>query len=549
MASFQDYGAVGNGITDDTIALQNALDNEEVLTSGPNLTYKISSTLFFRGNINTNADFNNSTIQFASSGSWGDSEGIIVSKRTTDASTSPTPGPSKTYIKNLIVDVSQNLSIRKAFTVNSHVNIDGLEIKDMFPTVSLGVIALRINLYDDPNVYTEEWELKNIYIHDVRALNACSLTSGTGSATGLITYWYELPSQPLRVNIDGIEIHDIWGCDSSDYYYQINFGTDATKAIQLFDSGSMVTINNGNFYNSERRIIKGASGVVTFNNSIFTSPDGNNSNLDFVKYYTGTGQCYGEGEFCDSGTVTHQGIVTYNNCTFAKDGTYDGRVIGSTSIGGGHITFNNCLFKDSSDMAFFSGGAYMPDVTVCGTTFNSGSTVYDYGGIYTGNVLLSENNIYQSGFASVWGALESANIVIDPNLTCNTIVEGPSAVISNIMVNEIDVNSFRVSWNLDIPAQGRVEFSRNTGVYTEQSATEFNYLTFHSQVVGNSNPSSLRSGTTYYFRIWANTVDNKISYSEEITVIIPPSLNTQKPLSFGANKLNRGYIGPIKAIK
>ena len=55
------FGAKGDGITDDTAAIQSALDNQGYILFAPNKTYLISETLVV--NSYTTVDFNNSTIK------------------------------------------------------------------------------------------------------------------------------------------------------------------------------------------------------------------------------------------------------------------------------------------------------------------------------------------------------------------------------------------------------------------------------------------------------------------------------------------------------
>ena len=56
------YGAVGNGVTDDTAALRAAFDAGTNLISDPGKTYLISGTLYLNKNLIQTIDFNGSTI-------------------------------------------------------------------------------------------------------------------------------------------------------------------------------------------------------------------------------------------------------------------------------------------------------------------------------------------------------------------------------------------------------------------------------------------------------------------------------------------------------
>lgn len=56
----ESYGAIGNGLNDDTTAFQNALDNSNVIVCEPYAIYRITTTLRVRKN--TIIDLNNSTI-------------------------------------------------------------------------------------------------------------------------------------------------------------------------------------------------------------------------------------------------------------------------------------------------------------------------------------------------------------------------------------------------------------------------------------------------------------------------------------------------------
>lgn len=88
---------------------------------------------------------------------------------------------------------------------------------------------------------------------------------------------------------------------------------------------------------------------------------------------------------------------------------------------------------------------------------------------------------------------------------------------SNINVTNITDTSFSVDWNLDEGSKGRIRFGTSTGVYTDSTATENNYLTYHAQTVGGTNPAPLSAGTTYYWQIYKEDIEGNSGYHTEQT--------------------------------
>lgn len=119
---------------------------------------------------------------------------------------------------------------------------------------------------------------------------------------------------------------------------------------------------------------------------------------------------------------------------------------------------------------------------------------------------------------------------------------GPSdttpPAVSSISVDNITDNSFRVDWTTNEASKGRIYLDTITGTvagdYYLQTALESSFLTRHIQSPGPDNPQPLKSGTTYYWRIYTEDASGNTALSAEQTTTTsgeqtptpPPAPNT-----------------------
>ena len=89
--------------------------------------------------------------------------------------------------------------------------------------------------------------------------------------------------------------------------------------------------------------------------------------------------------------------------------------------------------------------------------------------------------------------------------------------VSDVIVTDITMTSFKVDWSLDEGSKGYIRFGTSQGVYVGSTNIEDGYLTRHVQTVGGTNPAPLLPGTTYYYQIYVEDRYGNTGFSEELS--------------------------------
>lgn len=365
VVNFQTYGAVGDGITDDTAALQDALDGEAELIADPGATFLIGDTLEIDQDFAHTICWNGATLITSSALN----PMVEVDKRQA--------GGDLTSMHDLLVD--GNVTANRGVEVNSRVEMFDVDARGFRQPSSASPAGFFINFYDDTAAYGT-WLFDGCDVSDVVGASNGTTTDSLGAANGYLIYWREVPTETTTLDVRNATVSDCWGEDAQNVAI-------FSSGIDISDTTSGTRWTTMNFFNWERRCIKGFAANNTFVDCSFTDPEPDDPRLyssnksGMVVIGAGSGATGGENQ-------------VFEGCTFTAKG-YDGRVIATDTA---HVEFNNCNWEGGSDLLFTDFGvADIGPTQVCGSTFGPGSTIGDYGGItYEGDdvITLDTNNVY-----------------------------------------------------------------------------------------------------------------------------------------------------------
>lgn len=358
--NFSKYGAVGDGKTDDTKALQAALNANSNLVANAGAIFKISSTLNINQKIEHKIDWNSSKIIASKNLNIM----IYVNKRNLGKT-------AMTTFKNLTVDGSKKAM--RGIQIESIVNFNNVDITNLTQYIEQSPAGIYINIFKDENAYGT-WIFDGCDITNIVAKSNGTVASDTwGSANGILFYWRETPNKPTKILFKNGIIENIWGEDAGGF-----FANDPTNKISQTDS--KIVVENYTIRNAERRQLKGFSSNLEFNRVTFADPDKNNPNIQ-------KGTTSGMVVF---GTDDRKNI-TFNNCDFIGSG-YDGRVI---PIGVNDFLITNSRFHGNASIAFTKniGNGFIKDCE-----FKKGSIIYAYNANIYGNIVIDSKNRAQKDY-------------------------------------------------------------------------------------------------------------------------------------------------------
>ncbi len=357
--NFSKYGAVGNGSTDDTKALQAALNAEKSLVANPGATFKISSTLKLLKGFEQKINWNGATVITYSALT----PMIFIDKKALNGGV--------TTMSGLNVDGKDKAN--RGIEINSRVTFNNVNVRNFKQTTQWAATGVLLRLYNHSSS-RGEYLFDGLNISKTVGKSNGIITDSWGAANGMSIYWKEVPSSPTHVTIRNGSIHSSWGEDGGLVYTK-----DQTSSYGISRSSSSITFRDMNFYDGQRRAIKGFSSNVTYENCKFTDPSPNNTNL--TKNTSAALVAVGSGSK----------NIKFNNCEFVDKG-YDGRFIASKVDG---LEIKNSTFKGGSSFILSST---IGDVTLSNNTFGYGSTIRQYTTNYTGKVVIQSNNTGPSGF-------------------------------------------------------------------------------------------------------------------------------------------------------
>ena len=375
--NFSTYGVVGNGITDDTVALQAALDNESNLIASPGSTFKVTSTLYLDTRSGQTIDWNNSTMTTTNANMIF----MIINKKTVNGGT--------TTMSDLLIDADQKGTVGIYAYSRIHLtNIDGIDYGQTgtAPQSPAHIVAR----YEGNDADAQgDWIVDGCDATNLIGYgNYCDYCDGIGAANGYLVYWMESPSAPTTITFKNATVLNGYGPDRQN--------------VGVFSPGKNVSYTAQTVFDNittkgfDRRGWKLFCGGITVKNCLIQD----NPATDGM-YVCGT---TGTGANCSQQVPTGQPTLSAGLFTFGtgsgSTGSYNLRVdntrfVGETSGGTDNrfilvntddVEITNCSFEGGADLAFTLN---MGDVTSCNNTWGSGSTVYSYNtGSDTGNIML-----------------------------------------------------------------------------------------------------------------------------------------------------------------
>lgn len=380
--SLQSYGAIGDGVTDDTAAIQAAFNAETNITSDPANTYLISGTLYLNQNMAQIIDFNNSTlITNTSFGSWF----IDVDKRNY--------ANTLTTIRNL--DVNGNDQDVYGIDVASRVLFENIEIHNMIRDCVNGI---RVLVYNTEGIYGQS-VFDNVDIHDlVSATNDAVIGNCAGMVHAFLVSTSQLVTQDVQIVYKNSDVYNTWGEDAGGI-------TINSPGIDTSNSPLSFWFENVTVSDAQRRTVKNFIGNTTWINCTFTSAANDNPKI-ISKANGGLDPAGLVSVGADSGALGATNNL-FCGCTFegSPDAPLDSwfvEVILIGSLGPASMEIRNSTFTESglngrwAPMNGITAYGQIQDLTIQNTIFATTKKIRALG-TPSGTFLLDSNNTYADG--------------------------------------------------------------------------------------------------------------------------------------------------------
>ncbi|MDE3743502.1 Ig-like domain-containing protein [Maribacter polysaccharolyticus] len=400
------YGAVGDGVTDDTAALQAAFDNETNITSDPNKTYLISGQIRLDQNMTQTIDFNGSKITRNS--------GIDYILKIDKSSYSGT----NTSISNLEVDGNE-LSGSLVY-IESRVKFTNVSVYDAL-TNGGSVRGIWIEMKDEPGV-VGQWVFDNVDIDNISNSN-----TSAGEAQAFYVVW------PVTVS-DGVQLVYKNSTLSNSFGRYGNLMILNSRSHDISFTNNTLWFENLTFFNAQRRLVKNYIGNTTWINCDFYAAD--NDNPDYLDniisapiFDMGAGSsAKGSENNLICGCNFYGGYT--KNLDGVGRGVWFGGTSGTTSVEIRHSTFNGDSPNNRYDIGFNGITFYkeIGDFKICDCDFTLGASAErgnkftDYGGFtLVGGPLQidSKNNTYDIGQTAALAGLNASKYeVVDLSGDC-----------------------------------------------------------------------------------------------------------------------------------
>lgn len=339
----ESFGAVGDGTTDDTAAIQAAFD------SGRNISFEAGRTYRISAQIDVDQDGDQIVV----------GNGATVTTTTVLATAFEVDKASGLLTVHDLVFDGNRLAARGWYFLSAFI-LERCRVFDVYND-SGAAIAYRLDVDD-------AWS--NADFRDCSCDNIVSEGNGEigdsiGASRCISLYW-DYDASPVTVRIDGCELGNVWGDDGD--------VIDISQRNNSYDSDARLEVRDTTISNAGRRLIKNRSSNTYWENVTFNSPQADNPNL------TGTpsaGMIAISRFTADEDTNRH----IFNRCTFNGTG-FENRVI---IVWVDDITISECTFNGADFAIYQRGGG----VCFQNNTVDSEFNIYTYGPgpTYTGPIV------------------------------------------------------------------------------------------------------------------------------------------------------------------
>ena len=402
------YGAVGDGVKDDTAAIQKAFDSEASIISDPKKTYLISSTLHLDQNLTQVIDFGGSKLIRKSAFSYM----LTVDKRK--------HWSTNTTITNL--DIDGNSLSGSLVRLFSRVHFSNMNLYDAIQTAVSGngpsITGINISIYDAPGV-SGQWVFDNVNLDFISSLtsNGKTGTDSLGEAHAFVAIWQEKVAAGIELLYKNSSITNTYGDDGN----LITLNSKPTAGDISFTNNSL-WFQNLHLADFQRRAAKVFIGNTTWINCDFYSASRTNPNI--VASYAPAGlMTIGSGSSAVNGENHLVCGCTFNGSSSAPLDSWYPKVVTSGDPGRGGVEFRHCEFNGDNPKAAFASSwnglaisGKMGDYKVCGCKFTAAATpargnmLRSYGSAtLTGSKMkVDTNNTYASGQSIGLGLLKSS---------------------------------------------------------------------------------------------------------------------------------------------
>lgn len=366
-------GGNNNGVISST-ELQAALDNEASLIVSPATTITTTVQIDVDQAFSHNIDWNGSTLSFT-----GNIIAIRVDKRGSGATT--------TEMHDLTID--GNLSGQHGVKTYSKCEFYNVDVIDIKPTAD-GANGYQTLVYNDASSYGN-WVFDGCDVIGVSAelSNNGSVAGSGGNANGWLLQTEGIPTTQTTVTVRNSVITNVYGEDACSIFTHDRTAQGGAGTLLDYE------IDNVTITGWERRAIKGFNGGVTYRNSTFNVDAATNATSTTERIFMSIGSGSSSAQVYDN---------RFLNCNFVgrTSGAMDNRVIVVSTTG---IEFSNCSFTNGVQLLFTYNSSYpypIDNVTICNTSFGTGTAIDDYSVTYAGNdvITLDTDNIYADGIGT-----------------------------------------------------------------------------------------------------------------------------------------------------
>lgn len=466
--SIRDFGAAGDGVNDDTAAVQAALNSEKALDWG-GLTYRITSTISRTYTTDVFWEGRGATIVYA--GAHAERAVLLQGAGITIALNDLTVNGAKLCNKCLEINndtdsysdlICNSVLVTGAKRINSFSGGDGLAVRGAFNTVTMN----SGGAYD------------------------CELPTGQGTPgtigiCGISVNWYSATRYTRTVNINGIRVEKIYSSDLAYTYDQdgVQYFAPTSGTRKL---ATLLTCTASDFVNCYGRSIKTQCSNTVVQACSFTRSEGfstgiGNGEIDaqngngcfrdnMFSYTNGqqpgvcmsvSGLLGSPGLLVDGCTVTLGTATSLRDFTgvFPAGGGFSRHIITNNKVYGTVERFFSFLCNGDKNYAEISNN-YVADISL-GVTSQKALVYVEASGAVT------PYRAYPTIFGNVYGGVDTPAVALDsiPGTGANAVV---SAWSNYGFADDLSVSTQASGAKLNPVARiGRITGTQGEGAYFE----------------------------------------------------------------------------------